>query len=204
MTNEDFESTFARNSSLEAFRVYYPDAEACYSDYARRMSEKYSAPSASCECCGTTDRVCRKVATWEVNYQNKKSSRKNLFGLLLILVGHVHLSRAVLRFPTTHSICQPCISGFSFKRLLTVPVSFVATIMSYVPVVITVLGIFYLGIGLGSVQKPSPVAWGVVIVAAIAIPLLFWIRRRSDLMTIPAFLRPIAKDPILFRGFTKE
>jgi hypothetical protein len=90
------------------------------------------------------------------------------------------------------------------KRLLTVPVSFVATITSYAPVVVVVLGIFYLGIGLASVQKPSLVAWGVVGGAAIAIPLLFWIRRQSDLLTMPAFLRPIAKDPILFRGFTKE
>lgn len=203
MTHEDFEAIFDRNSSLDAFRVFYPDAEACYSDYAQRMSKRFSAPSPGCECCGSTGLVCRKVATWEVNYQNRKSLKKNLFGLLFILVGHIHMSRAVLRFSTEHSICKSCVFRFSLKRLLTVPASFVATITSYLPVIIGVFGVFYLGVGLASDEKPGLVAWSVVATATIATPLLFWIRRQSDLLTIPAFLRAIAKDPILFRGFAK-
>jgi len=202
MTNEDFEFAFANSSSLNAFRAFYPDAEACYIDYARRTSEKFSVSTSNCECCGSSDRVSRRLAKWEIRYQNKKSNRRNLFGLLLLLIGQVHLSRAILRFTTGHSICKKCSSSFVVKRMVTIPASFLATLASYVPVVITVLGVFYLIIESGAIPRPSLVAWCVVIISAAAIPFLFWIGRQADLLTIPAFLRPIAKNPIIFRGLT--
>ncbi len=203
MTTEEFDLTFNRSHSLEDFRVFYPDAEACYTDYARRLAQRFSTPSPTCEWCGSCDGVFTEVATWEVNYQNRRSNRSNLAGLLLLFVGVVHLSRAQLRFTTKHSICNRCYAHWSSSRLLTVPTSFVATVVSYIPVIITVVGVFYILIGVGAVEKPGWVAWTVVVVAAASIPFLFRFRRLSDLWTIPSRLRSIAKDPILFRGLKR-
>jgi hypothetical protein len=67
-----------------------------------------------------------------------------------------------------------------------------------------VLGGLFILIGLCAGEKIGMGTWSVVVGAAVMMVPLFWLRRQSDLLTIPAFLRSIAKDPILFRGFSTK
>lgn len=199
MTDDEFQFVWERNSSLQGFRPFYPDRDACYADYAQRMIERYARPRETCDACAARAKLKSVEACWEIAYQNKKSLVQNFAWILAVPLGYVVTSAARVGFSTSHGLCRGCRRRVHFRRMGMILVA-VATSSAFglAMIMAAISGLlFTLDFALEDKVSFQEFRWTGIGLGAAA---FFWfVKRRVDVAEVPAFLRAIAKRPVRLR-----